>query len=429
VIRSFGRALKFSSIPRIMETTTTSLKRKVKEESVDATVPVEKKAKKAKKVPSTVIAPEEIADAIPPEESAADAQDDPEPQAKKDKKPRAPPAPPSESAADAQDDAEPQAKKVKKPRAPPAPPSIHAGPSDFSLGVHLKAPSLDNFIASIPAKTPNSTKIACYNVNGLRSILDKPEKLEAFRQWIVAEAIDVLAIQEHKCQDPSNSKKTADVVEKAEEFFRGLGLSHSSWVFSQVTLGYSGVAVFSKVPFLSTSTGISDPEGDSEGRTITVETKDYFLVNLYMPNSGVGDLKRLDYRTTIFEPKLRAHIRSLSTKPVVLCGDLNVAFHDMDVHDPKGNRNKQAGFCDAERDGFAALLSECTLEDVYRQRNPTQQQFTYFSSRFDCRTKGKGWRLDYFLVSPSLAKKVKSIDVRATWSAGADHLPIVAEIS
>jgi exodeoxyribonuclease III len=411
-----------------------SLKRKVKEAaSVDAPVQIEKKVKRAKKAPlAAIAATEEIAEHDESGEAPVKQIE------KKTKKKAAKKVPAAVTATeeiadtiatDAAAVEEPAAKMVKKPRAPPAPPSIHAGPSDFSTGVHLKAPSLDEFIASIPAKTPGCSKIACYNVNGLRSILDKPEKLEAFKQWIEAEEIDVLAIQEHKCQDPSNSKKTADVIEKANEFFRSLGLSHSSWAFSQVTLGYSGVAVFSRAPFLSTSIGISDPEGDAEGRTITVETKDFYLVNLYMPNSGVGDLKRLDYRTTVFEPKLRAHLKSLSAKPVVLCGDLNVAFHDMDVHDPKGNRNKQAGFCDAERDGFAALLSECALEDVYRVRNPVQQQFTYFSSRFDCRTKGKGWRLDYFLVSPALAKKVKTIDVRATWSAGADHLPIVAEIS
>ena len=418
-----------------MESSTISLKRKVKESSSassDAPLQIEKKAKRAKKAPTAIAATEEIAENDASATGVAPVSIEKKTKKKAKKAPAAVTA--SEEIADtvvtdAAAVEEPAAKKVKKPRAPPAPPSIHAGPSAFSAGVHLKAPSLDEFIASIPAKTPGCSKIACYNVNGLRSILDKPEKLEAFQQWIEAEEIDVLAIQEHKCQDPSNSKKTADVIEKANEFFRSLGLSHSSWAFSQVTLGYSGVAVFSRAPFLSSSIGISDPEGDAEGRTITVETKDFYLVNLYMPNSGVGDLKRLDYRTTTFEPKLRAHLKSLSAKPVVLCGDLNVAFHDMDVHDPKGNRNKQAGFCDAERDGFAALLSECALEDVYRVRNPVQQQFTYFSSRFDCRTKGKGWRLDYFLVSPALAKRVKNIDVRATWSAGADHLPIVAEIS
>jgi exodeoxyribonuclease III len=321
------------------------------------------------------------------------------------------------------------AKKAPKKRSPPAPPSIHAGPSIFSLGEHLRAPTLKHFIRSIPPKINGCIKIACYNVNGLRSIFDKAEKLDAFRSWINAEGLDMLAIQEHKCQDPKNSAKAADVVEKAEEFFTSLGMSHSIWAYSQEHLGYSGVAVFSKAPFLSTSLGVSDPEGDAEGRTITIETLDYFLVNLYMPNSGVGDLKRLDYRTTQFEPKLRAHLTSLSLKkPVLLCGDLNVAFHDMDVHDPKSNRNKSAGFCDAERDGFASLLSECQLEDIFRERYPSKQQFTYFSTRFDCRTKGKGWRLDYLLATPSLAKKVKSIAVRASFPIGADHLPIIAEI-
>jgi len=378
----------------------------------DEDVPPKKKKSKKKRTPS---APATVLVDLPKDAGAT--------------KESAPSAPPTDLV-DPSEVVDAPAKNAPKKRSPPAPPSIHAGPSKFSLGEHLRAPTLRHFIASIPPKIDGCIKIACYNVNGLRSIFDKAEKLDAFRSWINAEGLDMLAIQEHKCQDPKNSAKAAGVVKQAEEFFNSLGMSNSIWAFSQEHLGYSGVAVFSKAPFISTSLGVSDPEGDTEGRTITIETLDYFLVNLYMPNSGVGDLKRLDYRTTQFEPKLRAHLTSLSLKkPVLLCGDLNVAFHDMDVHDPKSNRNKSAGFCDAERDGFASLLSECKLEDIFRERYPLKQQFTYFSTRFDCRTKGKGWRLDYLLASPSLAKKVQSIAVRASFPVGADHLPIIAEIS
>ena len=110
----------------------------------------------------------------------------------------------------------------------------------------------------------------------------------------------------------------------------------------------------------------------------------------------------------------------------MLCGDLNVALLDMDLHAPAKNRNKTAGFCDGERDGLAALLRECGLSDVWRDANPAQQQFTYWSPRFNCRANNKGWRLDYVLASEGV--ETLSAAVRATWPLGADHVPVVAEL-
>ena len=333
--------------------------------------------------------------------------------------------------------------------------SPHAGPAPpFAEGLHERA-SLESFTASIAPRSPGTIKIVSYNANGLRAVLgdDKPGgRLEVVRAWLQREQPDVLLVQETKMQPPPKGSKDEDRV---RAFFSGLGLPHAAFVHSTAKLGYSGVAAFARSPFLSVRAGVAEPEADAEGRVLTIELDACFLVNAYVPNSGVEDLARLEYRSSVFDPKLRELIEALETggasasslsssssssvpssalpgrgKPVVLCGDLNVAFHDLDVHAPSKNRNKTAGFCDAERDGFAKLLASGggRLRDVYRERNPTLQQFSYWSSRFDCRGKNKGWRLDYLLISHALADKVIEIDTRATFPVGADHVPIVAVV-
>jgi exodeoxyribonuclease III len=189
-----------------------------------------------------------------------------------------------------------------------------------------------------------------------------------------------------------------------------------------VKKGYAGVATFSKAAPLSVTRGIGGVAHDGEGRVLTLEFASCYVVNVYVPNSGMT-LERLAYRTGEWDPAFRAFLTGLAAvKPVVVAGDLNVAYNDMDVHTPKTNRNKTPGFCDGERDGLAALLA-AGFTDVFRARHPTQQQFTYWSARFNCRANNKGWRLDYALVSAALAGRVTDTWVRHSWP-GSDHVPV-----
>ena len=165
---------------------------------------------------------------------------------------------------------------------------------------------------------------------------------------------------------------------------------------------------------------------DVEGRVITLEFKDYFLVHVYTPNSG-QELKRLDYRVNTWDKAFRKYIKRLNKKKnIIVCGDLNVARNEIDIANPKNNR-KNAGFTIEERESFEKLLKRCNLIDTFRHINDDMIKYSYWSYRFRARTNNKGWRIDYFLVSKKMIKKVKKSDIMIT-IMGSDHAPVILVI-
>ena len=226
--------------------------------------------------------------------------------------------------------------------------------------------------------------------------------LEFFRE---ADA-DIFCIQETKMQEGQLDAK-----------FEGY---HSYWNYAEKK-GYSGTAIFTKDEPLSVSYGIGIPEHDTEGRVITAEFPDYYLVTCYTPNAQEG-LKRLDYRMQ-WEDAFAAYLKALEiTKPVILCGDLNVAHQEIDLKNPKTNR-KNAGFTDEERGKFSALLTQGFL-DTFRYFHPDAEgEYSWWSYRFKAREKNAGWRIDYFLVSEPLKERLRGASIHQE-IFGSDHCPI-----
>ena len=197
------------------------------------------------------------------------------------------------------------------------------------------------------------------------------------------------------------------------------------WNSSIVKKGYSGTALFSREEPQSVTFGIGHEAFDGEGRVITAEYPDFYLVCCYTPNSQDG-LKRLDYRMQ-WEDDLRAYLMELDrTKPVVYCGDLNVAHQEMDLKNPKTNR-MNPGFTDQEREKMTALLSS-GFADTFRTLHPEEVTYSWWSYRFHAREKNVGWRIDYFIVSRRLLPRVTGAAIR-TEVYGSDHCPVVLEIS
>jgi len=189
--------------------------------------------------------------------------------------------------------------------------------------------------------------------------------------------------------------------------------------------GYSGTAVFTKIQPLSVAMDIGIEAHGKEGRAITMEYPEFFLVNNYTPNSK-EELARLDYRLE-WESANREYLRALdSKKPVILCGDLNVAHHEIDLKNPKTN-HKNAGFSDEERGAFSQLL-EAGFIDAYRHLYPHKEEaYTWWSYRFKARERNTGWRIDYFVVSNRIANKIKDVIIRDD-IFGSDHCPVILEI-
>ncbi|MEW5303441.1 MAG: hypothetical protein WDW36_006131 [Sanguina aurantia] len=256
-------------------------------------------------------------------------------------------------------------------------------------------------------------RIMSWNLAGMRAVLRKDP--EALKKLAASEHLDVICLQETKIQNIH-----------IEQMAVGSQLEGwtASWNCSTKILGYSGTAILSKQPPISSTLGLGIPEHDEEGRVVTVEFPDFHLVNTYVPNSGDG-LRRIEYRTTSWDAALAAHIRKLElTKPVVLTGDLNCAHREIDIHSPSTNL-MSAGFTVQERSSFSSLLvCEGFLVDTFRAQHPTAVGYTYYSNRFGMRAKGKGWRIDYFLVSASLAHRAHDSYIM-TEVFGSDHLPIV----
>ncbi|MBN2881545.1 exodeoxyribonuclease III [Candidatus Woesearchaeota archaeon] len=246
-------------------------------------------------------------------------------------------------------------------------------------------------------------KIATWNVNGLRAVLQK-----GFLDFI--KNYDVVCVQE--------TKASQDQVDARFEGF------YSYWN-SADKKGYSGTLILSRVEPLAVVYDIGIEEHDSEGRVITLEFDKFFLVNVYVPNSQRG-LLRLDYRQK-WDSDFLKFLKSLEEqKPVLFCGDLNVAHNDIDLANPSSN-HKNAGFTDEERRGFSEFMNSGFV-DVFRYFNPTLTgAYTWWSYMFNARVKNVGWRIDYFCSSESFVSKVKSIKILSS-VMGSDHCPVELEI-
>lgn len=248
-------------------------------------------------------------------------------------------------------------------------------------------------------------KLISWNVNGLRAILGK-NFMEAF----TALDADVFCLQETKLQ--------------AGQHDLDLPGYHQYWNYAEKK-GYSGTAVFTKVEPISVRYGIGVEEHDHEGRVIALEFEDFWLVTVYTPNSQ-RELTRLDYRMT-WEDAFLAYIRSLEeTKPVVYCGDLNVAHKEIDLKNPKSNR-RNPGFTDEERGKFSELL-ESGFIDSFRYFYPDLEgAYSWWSYRFSARAKNAGWRIDYFVVSEKLRENLRGAKIHNE-IFGSDHCPVELEI-
>ena len=249
------------------------------------------------------------------------------------------------------------------------------------------------------------TKLISWNVNGLRACVGKGF-LDFFRE---AEA-DVFCIQESKLQEG--------------QIELDLPGYHQYWNYARKK-GYSGTAMFTKEEPVSVSYGIGMEEHDTEGRVITAEFPEYYVVTCYTPNSQDG-LARLDYRMK-WEDDFLAYLKKLEeNKPVVFCGDLNVAHKEIDLKNPKTNR-KNAGFTDEERAKFTSLV-DAGFIDTFRYFYPDAQGiYSWWSYRFSARAKNAGWRIDYFCVSESLEERLVDAKI-LTDVMGSDHCPIVLEM-
>ena len=240
-----------------------------------------------------------------------------------------------------------------------------------------------------------------WNVNGLRACYDKGFA-DAFNRL----EADFFCLQETKMQEGQ-----LDVQ------FEGY---QSYWNYAEKK-GYSGTAIFSKVKPLSVTYGLGIEEHDHEGRVITLELESYYLITVYTPNSQ-EELRRLDYRMK-WDDDFRAYLKKLEEKkPVIVCGDLNVAHKEIDLKNPKTNR-KNAGFTDEERAKFTTLL-ESGFTDTFRYFYPEQEGiYSWWSYRFKAREKNAGWRIDYFLTSDSLKDKLRGAQIH-TDILGSDHCPV-----
>jgi exodeoxyribonuclease-3 len=188
--------------------------------------------------------------------------------------------------------------------------------------------------------------------------------------------------------------------------------------------GYSGTAIYTRHRPLSVSYGMGIDEHDHEGRVITLETADFYLVTVYTPNSQ-DELRRLDYRMK-WEDDFRAYLKQLdATKPVVVCGDMNVAHEEIDLKNPKTNR-RNAGFTDEEREKMTQLLADGFI-DTFRTLYPEQVTYSWWSYRFHAREKNTGWRIDYFLASERLRNQVKDAKIH-TDILGSDHCPVELDL-
>ena len=248
-------------------------------------------------------------------------------------------------------------------------------------------------------------KLISWNVNGLRACVQKGF-LDIFKELDA----DMFCIQESKLQEGQISLELEGY--------------HQYWNYA-IKKGYSGTAIFTRREPMSVTYGIGIEEHDQEGRVITLEFAEFYLVTVYTPNSQ-SELARLDYRMR-WEDAFLSYLKGLEEKkPIVFCGDLNVAHKEIDLKNPKTNR-KNAGFTDEERGKFSTLLGQGFI-DTYRYFYPDQEGiYSWWSYRFQARKKNAGWRIDYFCVSESLKEKLVDAKIH-TEILGSDHCPVELDI-
>ena len=247
-------------------------------------------------------------------------------------------------------------------------------------------------------------RLISWNVNGFRACLGK-----GFAEFFQEVDADIFCIQETKMQ-PGQAELDAPGY-------------HQYW-YSAAKKGYSGTAVFTKTKPLSVRQGIGIPEHDTEGRVLTLEFADFYFVCVYTPNAQ-RELTRLGYRME-WEDAFRGYLTALDReKPVILCGDLNVAHEEIDLKNPKTNR-KNAGFTDEERGKFTELL-RCGFTDTFRALYPDRAAYTWWSYMMKAREKNVGWRIDYFVVSDRLFPRVRDSLIYSD-ILGSDHCPVGLEL-
>lgn len=247
-------------------------------------------------------------------------------------------------------------------------------------------------------------KIISWNVNGIRAALG-----HGLLNFVKKENPDILCLQETK----ANKEQVDHKLDQYEQYWN-----------SAEKPGYSGTAIFSKKKPIKVTNGIGKKEHDKEGRVITAEFPNFYLVNIYVPNSGRG-LVRLKYRMK-WDNDLKNYLKNLQKKkPVVACGDLNVAHKEIDIARPKQNM-KNAGFTDEERSGMTKLL-DAGFIDTFRNFNDKPDQYTWWSYMFNARNKNIGWRIDYFIVSKKFMKNIKGAFILQK-VMGSDHCPVGIKI-
>ena len=248
-------------------------------------------------------------------------------------------------------------------------------------------------------------KLISWNVNGIRACLNK-----GFSDFFKEVNADIFCLQETKCQP-----------EQINLEFEG----YTSYWNSAERKGYSGTAIFTKKQPVNVTYGIGIEEHDKEGRIITLEFENFYLVTNYTPNAK-RELERLDYRM-VWEDEIRKYLLELNKKkPVIMCGDLNVAHEEIDLKNPKTNRHN-AGFTDEERNKMTELL-DSGFTDTFRYLYPTKENcYTWWSYMFNARANNAGWRIDYFIVSKSIEHKVNEATIYSE-TLGSDHCPVGLEI-
>ncbi|MGH8558466.1 MAG: exodeoxyribonuclease III [Methylococcales bacterium] len=251
-------------------------------------------------------------------------------------------------------------------------------------------------------------RIISWNVNGIRAIQKKGFKT-AFDRIMP----DILCLQETRAQP--------DQVAEAIGSIDGYRLVANE----AIRKGYSGTAILSRIQPVHVILGIGVEEHDREGRTLTAEFEDFYLITVYVPNSG-NELVRLDYRSQ-WDIDFLAFLKKLEQrKPVIVCGDFNVAHQEIDLARPKENYNKTAGYTQVEIDGFSKLL-ESGFIDIFRHRYPNTVAYSWWSFRANARAKNIGWRIDYFIISPSLTERVRDAIILGE-IMGSDHCPVGIEM-
>lgn len=252
-------------------------------------------------------------------------------------------------------------------------------------------------------------RIVSWNVNGIRAIVKKD-----FAQSFALLDADVMCFQETKAQ----CDQVFDTIGNIDGYEL---VSHSA-----VKKGYSGTAILSRVTPISVKYGIGSEEHDQEGRVIAAEFDQFIVVTVYTPNSG-NALKRLPYRMD-WDAAFLAYIQTLEKqKPVLVCGDLNVAHKDIDLARPKPNYNKSAGYMQQEIDGIDNLV-EAGFADTFRQHHPEEVKYSWWSYRAGARQRNVGWRIDYFLASKEMQAKVSDASIH-TDVMGSDHCPVSVDLN